>query len=143
MSDSFIGLLLASGDINADPGSTPGSFSIRLSQPLILTGTWECTWVSASWPKPPSRNSVYCSVSCLEDTQIGSNQIPFLFKGPPTSSGDPDPVYKEQVTSIIPWRGVREHIVNHVYVTFMESDGTPVPNTGFSQVELTFRQIRD
>ena len=144
MNENLI-LILPSGSIDAVGNS--GDYTLPISLDLDPKGEYECALIDCSFSNPGSTgNSVFITVDFIENQQIGNNHYQILYKTQPMTKevivGDSttETYYEKEHGTIIPWRRVTKHSINNIRVTIHESDGTPVPNTKYSMIQLIIKR---
>lgn len=142
MDTEFVTLVIGSG-ASVTPGSQPWDFTNILAQPMLLKGQWECCFVTASFTKGAVINSsVFVTLDFLDNTPVADTQIPLLFMTPPITAADPSPYAIQHVTTIPQWKPVIRNTISSVRCRIYSSNGTDIPGTYQSTVQVVLRQIR-
>ena len=139
---------------SSDPGATPYSpgaghdnsdFVCTLGEPLNLPGSWECCLVSTTFQNPASPPaSVLIFLDILDDSSVGNNSQPLLYKTKTVHLGDPTPSTVEHLTTILQWKPVRRTHTQNIRVTMQDSNGAWLPGgPGMSPTTVQFilRQV--
>ena len=139
-------LILGSGDPNSTGSASDFTiFSVDLS--LDGNGSYICALIDASFPNPvtvsTSPKSVFIQVDFIEYQIVGSNKFQLLYKTAPiTQTLTALPLYYEkEMGNLIPWRSVENKHIFNIRVQITASDGTPVPNTNFSIIQLMIKRV--
>ena len=145
MSERFL-LILPSG-ANQTIG-TSYDYTIPTQLDLDPEGIYECALVDCSFSNPGATgNSVFITIDFIERQQIGNDFFPILYKTRPMTSevvqGDPttETYYEKEIGTIQQWRRIIKHNINNIRVTIYESDGTPIPTTKYSMVQIIVQRI--
>jgi len=139
-------LLLGSGDAAAT--GTASDFTLYgVDLSLDPSGLYVCSLIDASFPNPVTNianpKSCFIQVDIIEYQYVGSDKFQLLYKTQPiTTSNTTLPIYYEKETgTIIPWRGVEQKHIFNIRVQITASDGTPIPNTGYSIIQLMIKRV--
>lgn len=139
-------LILPSGSEEAI--GTSYDYTLPLSLDLDPERKYECALVDCSFSNPGATgNSVFINLDFIENQQIGHNYYPILYKTKPMTSevvvGDPttETYYEKEIGTIQQWRTINRHSINNVRITIYESNGTPIPTTKYSMVQIVIREI--
>jgi hypothetical protein len=123
-------------------------YTIPLNLDLDPEKNYEAALIDCSFSNPgPTGNSVFINIDFIENQQLGHNYYPILYKTRPMTSeiivGDPttETYYEKENGSIIQWRKIIKHSINNVRVTIYESNGTPIPVTKYSMVQIIIREV--
>ena len=143
MANETFTLLLGSSGANVQGDAA--RFSVDLPAPIVLSGTYECILRNVSFPKSTVNNSVFIYADFCSPSSVNNSLQPLLYRTRPIVTGDPDPVFFEEQSTVLSWKLVDTRVLQRVTVYIQESDATPVP-TGvgkFSVLEVLFKKIAD
>lgn len=139
-------LILGSGDLNASGTASDFTiYSVDLS--LDPEGQYVCALIDASFPNPvittTAPKSCFIQVDFIEYQIVGSNKFQLLYKTAPiTVSSTTNPLYYEkEVGNLIPWRAVENKHIFNIRVQITASDGSAIPNTNFSIIQLVIKRV--
>lgn len=136
-------IILPSGDVQAE--GDRAIYTIPLNPPLVLDGddnSWEVGLVSATFPHPGGGNSVVIGCSLCEQSRVGSQQLPLLFRVEPTATAIP---YRAVQEGLIVWSNVRGTYHSQVTVSLTYGLNVPIPAAAdpaydFTTVEVVLRR---